>query len=93
MKIIDHNAEGATFHLDQRELLMVMALVQEGRDSFECEGQTGQALEQLFNSAVVWVEDARRLELKKLGLALRMEQAVQAHNDGGQDLPRTGSTG
>ena len=27
MKIVEHNSHGATLHLDQRELLMVMALV------------------------------------------------------------------
>ena len=59
MNLLNHNAEGATIHLDPRELLMVMALVQEGRDSFECDGRTGQALDQLFCSAVAHVELAR----------------------------------
>ena len=63
MNIVDHNDKGATIHLDQRELLMVMALVQEGRHSFECEGQTGKSLDQLFSSANVLVEEARRREI------------------------------
>ena len=60
MNLINYDAEGATFHLDPRELLMVMALVQEGRDSFECEGGTGKALDELFCSAVVSVDQERR---------------------------------
>ena len=64
MKIVEHNSQGATLHLDQRELLMVMALVQEGRDSFECNGQTGRALDELFSSANIMVEEARRADLR-----------------------------
>ena len=60
MNLLNHNAEGATIHLNPRELLMVMALVQEGRSSFECEGLTGKALDQLFCSAVARVQEARR---------------------------------
>ena len=60
MNLVSHNSEGATIHLDPRELLMVMALVQEGRCSFECEGGTGKDLDQLFCSAVVKVQEARR---------------------------------
>ena len=60
MNLLNHNAEGATIHLNPRELLMVMALVQEGRSSFDCEGQTGAALDQLFCRAVARVHEARR---------------------------------
>ncbi len=60
MNLVNHNAEGATIHLDPRELLMVMALVQEGRCSFECEGQTGSDLDRLFCAAVTRVQEARR---------------------------------
>ena len=66
MNLLNHNTKGATFHLDGRELLMVMALVQEGRDSFECDGDTGQALDEMFCSAVVLVEQARRCNQKKV---------------------------
>ena len=65
MNILEHNGKGATIHLDQRELLMVMALVQEGRDSFECNGLSGKALDQLFSTANIMVEEARRNDLKK----------------------------
>ena len=71
MNLINHNAEGATIHLNPRELLMVMALVQEGRCSFECEGETGQALDQLFCSAVVKVQEAR--SARDVMLAARTE--------------------
>jgi hypothetical protein len=64
MKILQHNAQGATIQLDQRELLLVMALVQEGRESFKCNTESGKALDQLFSSANVLVEEARRENLK-----------------------------
>ena len=59
MNLLNHNAQGATIHLDGRELLMIMALIQEGRISFECEGITGNALDELFSTAVILVEEAR----------------------------------
>ena len=65
MNILEHSAEGATIQLDQRELLLVMALLQEGRESFECNTDIGKALDQLFCSANVLVEEARRKSLKK----------------------------
>jgi len=60
MNLLEHSEGGATIHLEPRELLMVMALIQEGRCAFECESDTGQALDNLFCSAVVKVETARR---------------------------------
>jgi hypothetical protein len=60
MNLLDHNAEGATIHLDERELLMIMALIQEGRMSFDCDAPTGQALDDLFSTAVQLVEEARK---------------------------------
>jgi hypothetical protein len=60
MNVIDHSAKGATISLGQRELLLVMALVQEGRESFECNTETGKALDDFFSSANVLVEEARR---------------------------------
>ena len=86
MNLLDHNAQGATFHLDQRELLMVMALVQEGRDSFECEGKTGRAIEQLFCSAVVMVEEARYMEMKKNGLLQKVGQVAEPQPDLQQEI-------
>ena len=49
MNILEHSAQGATIKLDQRELLLVMALIQEGRESFGCNTDTGIALDQLFS--------------------------------------------
>lgn len=60
MNLVNYNAEGATIHLTPRELLMVMALIQEGRCSFECETFTGNELDSLFSGAVVKVQEARR---------------------------------
>jgi hypothetical protein len=31
MKLLDYNASGATIHLDGKELIAMMALIQEGR--------------------------------------------------------------
>lgn len=76
MKLVEHNSRGATLHLDQRELLMVMALVQEGRDSFECNGQTGRDLDELFSSANIKVEESRRAELRNNMLQQTIETFV-----------------
>ena len=65
MNLLEHNARGATIQLDQRELLLVMALIQEGRESFGCNTDSGKALDQLFSSANVLVEGARRSNLEK----------------------------
>jgi hypothetical protein len=59
MKMLEHSASGATLQFDERELLMLMALVQEGRISFECEGSTGQAIDDLVSGAVRQVMLAR----------------------------------
>jgi hypothetical protein len=85
MNIIEHNAQGATIRLDQRELLLVMALVQEGRQSFGCNTDTGKALDELFSSANILVEEARREALKKsmvrqkISLVATLENAL--HKD------------
>ena len=50
MKLLEHSAQGATIQLDQRELLLVMALVQEGRESFGCNTNSGRALDELDQS-------------------------------------------
>ncbi len=59
MNLLDHDAYGATLHLDGRELLVMMALIQEGRFSFECENETGRALDDLVSQAVRLVGTAR----------------------------------
>jgi len=85
MNIIEYDERGASIHLDQRELLLVMALVQEGRQSFECTTDTGKALDELFSSANVLVEEARRAALKstmvrhKISMVAALEGAL--HRD------------
>ncbi len=59
MNLLNHNAVGATIHLDEKELLMLTMLIQEGRISFECESPTGQALDHLFRQATMLVNRAR----------------------------------
>lgn len=60
MNILEYSNKGATIKLDQRELLLVMALVQEGRESFGCNTESGKALDEFFSSANRLVEEARR---------------------------------
>lgn len=60
MNLQKYSAVGATIQLDQRELLLVMALIQEGRESFGCNTNSGKALDHLFSSANMLVEQARR---------------------------------
>jgi hypothetical protein len=78
MNLIAHNAEGATIRLDQRELLLVMALVQEGRESFGCMTETGKALDEFFCSANLKVEKARRENLDRPMLRQKIS-VVAAH--------------
>ncbi len=65
ISLLEHSAQSATIQLDQRELLLVMALIQEGRESFGCNTETGVALDQFFCSTNIQVEEARRKQLKK----------------------------
>lgn len=60
VSILEYGAKGATIRLDQRELLLVMALIQECRESFGCNTDSGRALDELFTSANRLVEEARR---------------------------------
>lgn len=75
MQIIEHSAQGATIRLDQRELLLVMALIQEGRESFGCNTVSGEALDQLFSSANGLVEEAR-LKYQKRPMVLQKIRTV-----------------
>ncbi len=83
INLLEHNASGATVRLDQRELLLVMALIQEGRESFGCNTETGKSLDSFFSSANILVEEARRQTLKstmvrqKIGLVASPEPALQ----------------
>ncbi len=64
MNILEHNNQGATIKLDQRELLLAMALVHEGRVSFDCNTDTAKGLDELFNLANLLVEESRRRSLR-----------------------------
>lgn len=55
MKLLDCNANGATIHLDGKELIAMMALIQEGRMSFDCESITGKGLDELVSRALASV--------------------------------------
>ena len=76
MDLLGYDGEGASLHLNQRELLMLMALVQEGRASFECQSLTGQQLDHLISTASVMVESARREALGIKELRHSMGQVV-----------------
>lgn len=65
INLVEYSAQGATIELGQRELLLVMALIQEGRESFGCKTDTGEALDEFFCEINVQVEEARRKQLKK----------------------------
>ena len=60
---------------------MVMALIQEGRDSFGCEGHIGLELDQLFSSANVLVEQARRSRLKKNGMLQKVGKVAPSEHE------------
>lgn len=81
MKLLEHDGQGASIHLDQRELLMVMALIQEGRDSFECQGQTGLQLDKLFSSANMLVEQARRSDLRNNGMLQKVGKVASTEDE------------
>ena len=85
MNLLEHNAQGATVQLNQRELLLVMALIQEGRESFGCNTDSGKALDQLFSSANVLVEEARRCNLKRTMLRPKITSVAspdpESHRD------------
>jgi hypothetical protein len=67
MSILEHSAGGATIRFDQRELLLGMTLMQEGRKCLACHTDSARALDEVFISANVLVEVARRRKLKRRG--------------------------
>jgi hypothetical protein len=77
ISLLEHNAQGATIHLGQRELLLVMALIQEGRESFGCNTETGELLDKFFCSANIQVEEARRKQLKQTMMRQKMKVVTQ----------------
>jgi hypothetical protein len=80
ISLLEHSAQGATIQLDQRELLLVMALIQEGRESFGCNTDTGKALDQFFCSTNIQVEEARRKKLKKAMMRQKISVVPKAEN-------------
>jgi len=89
MKLLEHSAQGASIQLDQRELLLVMALVQEGRESFGCNTNSGRALDELISQANVLVETARREDQLN-----RLERPrISTVIDPQQGLPRDAANG
>ena len=64
MELIDQTAEGATIHLDESELHVAMALIQEGRSASDHHRLTDQALEELFRTAALLVHAARKADQK-----------------------------
>jgi hypothetical protein len=65
MNILDHDTHSATIRFDQHELLLVMALVQEGSESFGCDTNSSKAVHEVFSKANILVESARRMDLKR----------------------------
>lgn len=60
MQLLDHNAEGVTIHLNERELNVLLALEQEGRLAHNRKEPTGQALDELLRMAAALVQRARQ---------------------------------
>ncbi len=65
MKILQYSGKSVVIDLSQRELLLAMALIQEGREALQCESEASKALDALFASANILVEQARRNTVKK----------------------------
>lgn len=63
INLLQHSPRGAVIELDQRELLLLMALVQEGTESFGYSNTLGKSLDQFFVSTNKIVEEARRESL------------------------------
>ncbi len=64
MQLLKHSAKNAIIKLDQRELLLLMALIEKGRDSFGCNTESAQALDDNFCLANLLVEWERRKNLE-----------------------------
>lgn len=65
INILEHDTLGATIRFDQHELLLVMALVQEGQVSLGYNTGFVKAADEMFSLANILVEDARRRDLKR----------------------------
>lgn len=67
--LLKHNAQSAVIQLGQSELLLLMALVKEGIDSFGCNNSLGKSLDQFLVSTNITVEEARRKALPRINMA------------------------
>lgn len=81
INLLEHNGHSATIQLGQRELLLVMALIQEGRESFGCNTDTGKALDEFFCSTNVMVEEMRRNNLSKPLMRQKISSVAAAQSD------------
>jgi len=81
INLLEHSAQGATIQLGQRELLLVMALIQEGRESLGCKTDTGEALDEFFCSINVHVEEARRKQLKKAMMRQKISLVTEPYSE------------
>jgi hypothetical protein len=79
INLLEHSAQGATIQLGQRELLLVMALIQEGRESFGCNTDTGEALDEFFSVTNVHVEEARRKVQKKAMMRQKIRLVIEPY--------------
>lgn len=86
MNLLEHDGHSATIQLGQRELLLVMALIQEGRESFGCDTDTGKALDQFFCSANLVVEEARRKNLSRSLMRQKVSAVVVPEQGRHQDV-------
>lgn len=81
INLLEHSAQGATIQLGQRELLLIMALIQEGRESFGCTTDTGEALDEFFCETNVHVEQARRKQLKKTMMRQKISLVTEPYSE------------
>jgi len=86
MNLLEYDGHGATIQLGQRELLLVMALIQEGRESFGCDTQTGKALDQFFCSVNVSVEETRRKSVLRTLMKQKIGPVPSPHPERHKDV-------
>jgi hypoxanthine-guanine phosphoribosyltransferase len=60
MKILDYNSRGATIQFAQRELLLVMALLEKGKTVFDCNSKISKRIERQITLVNLLVENKRR---------------------------------
>lgn len=57
MEILEATPDGAKLHFEPYELLLLIAIVEEGRISFECDFPVAEALERGIRSATIRVHN------------------------------------